>query len=319
MSLNVEIDLGFGFTKGMYGSKVFREPSVIGEKKPLFPDNMRKGDIIYENEYFVGDLALRHSDVKFTSIKENKADSWISEILLKTVLGYLAPRESGLHLVTGLPIDYYFSQKDDFENMLNNINEQKPFHLDILNESDFMALPKIKKQKIILQPMGGVFDYLLNDDGEIENKEIASKTILVVDVGYYTLDLLILDGMEIHRLSCSPPELGVDTAYRLLQQYLKDKIGRSPARHDLNKVVLSGEYQDYNVTPLILKAFKTLATQIQNEIESFNMNFHLSIVTGGAAHLVSDYLTLRNKTVLEDPQMAILRGYRKIGRRTWGE
>ncbi|MBU9714407.1 ParM/StbA family protein [Evansella tamaricis] len=316
--MNIPVDLGFGWTKAMYGSKVFRQPSIVGETKPLFPENKRKGDLIYENKYFVGDLALRHSDVKFTSIKENKADSWITEILLKTALGYLAPMET-VNVVTGLPIDYYFSQKESFTNMLESFNDHKPFHLDVLKQSDFMAFPKINKYKIIPQPLGAAMDFLLDVHGELVKTEEAKKTILVIDIGYYTLDLLILDGMEIHKFSCSPPNLGVDTAYRLLQQYLKENLNTAPARHELDRVVLSGEFQDYDVKPLILKAFRSLATQIQNEIESFNMNFHLSLITGGAAHLISDLIEVHNKVILDDPQMAIVRGYRKLGIRSWGE
>ncbi|WP_332629178.1 ParM/StbA family protein [Halalkalibacter flavus] len=313
------IDLGFGWTKGVKGAATWRQPSVLGEAKPLFEENVKPGDIIYEGEegrFFVGNLAVRHSDVKYASIKDSKAESWTTNVLLKTALGCLAPRE-GINLVTGLPIDFYFSQKDALNEMLQQFNCGDYYKIDIAKEVTYTARPTIRASKIVPQPLGSAMDYLLDDSGNFARLDEAKKRILVVDVGYFTLDLLVIDALEINKKSCSPPELGVDTAYRLLQQYLKEKLGKAPARHELDYVVISNEYEGYNVEPLVAKAFRALATQIQNEVESLNMNFNRCLITGGAAPLIAHYLQIGDSYVLPDPQLANVRGYEKIGRRSW--
>jgi plasmid segregation protein ParM len=319
MSRVIATDLGYGWTKAKNGAAFFLQPSLIGEAKELFVEQEREGDLHYsgpEGEFFVGDLALRQSDVKYFSLKEQKAEAWVTEILFKTVLAQLAPRSS-FYLVTGLPIDFYFNQRKGFMEMIERFNRCDYYGVDIKQQFKYSAKPTIKQFKIVPQPLGAAMNYLLDNNGQLLRKEEAREQILVVDIGYYTLDLLILDSMEIGKESCSPPGLGVNMAYKLLQSYLKEKIGKSPARYELDRYVLAGKYEGYDIRPLIQKAFKALATQIQNEIDSLNMRFSLCLLTGGASHLIADWLDLPNKIVQEDPQLGNVSGYEKIGHRVW--
>jgi plasmid segregation protein ParM len=308
------IDLGYGWMKGKQGKLTWREPSVLGEVKPLFEESIRTTDVIYNDRYFVGDLALRQSDVRFASTKDSKAETWTSEILLETALGILSPNEP-VNLVTGLPVDFYFTQKDAFVNMLEGINESGSYHLQV-GRKRFTVNPRIQNHKIVAQPLGTAMDYLLTNDGQFENIEAAKKRLLVIDLGFYTLDLLILDAMDIGKASSSPPELGISTAYKLLRGYLKEKFGKAPDRHELDRYVIAGEYEGYDISPLIHKAFKALAAQIMLEIEGLNTKFHKYLITGGWASLIAEYLDLHDKEVFG--QMANVRGYEKIGRRLWG-
>lgn len=316
MIKTVALDLGYGWTKGKLGTSLFRQPSVLGEVRPLFDEQKRKGDIIFNNQYFVGGIALRQAEVKYHTIKDNKAETWTTEVLLKSALGCLAGTEQ-LQLVTGLPIDYFFTQKEAVEDMIARFNSTNYYTLDVYGENRITAKPTIRKHKVVPQPLGSAMDYLLDNDGKFNNVNDARKRILIIDPGYYTLDLLVLDAMEINKASCSPPGLGIDTAYRLLQQYLKEYTGNAPARYELDECVRTGEYNAYDIRPLIEKAFKALAQQIQLEIEGLNMNYHTALITGGVANLVADFLDVPNKIILNDPQLANVRGYEKMGRRLW--
>jgi plasmid segregation protein ParM len=312
----IPVDLGFGWTKGKNGTEIWCQPSIIGEAKQLFDENKKEGDVIYNSEYFVGRVALKHSEVKYFSINDNKAETWITEILFKSMLGYLEPNKSS-YVVTGLPIDFYFNQKTTMQDMIRRINDDDFFELEIVKVSKQLVKPIIRNSKIVPQPLGTAMDHLLDDRGKIRRMEEAKSRILVVDIGFYTLDLLILDGMEIDKASCSPPGLGVNIAYKLLQGYLKEKIGKAPANYDMDQCVIEKEYEGYDITPLIRKAFRVLAIQIQNEIESLNIGFHRVLLTGGAAPLIFEFLQLNNMITLPSPQLANIRGYEKIGRRLW--
>lgn len=311
------IDLGYGWTKGKLGTSIFRQPSVLGEIRPLFDEQKRKGDIVFNGQYFVGDLALRQAEVKYHSIKDNKAETWTTEVLLKAALGHLAGTEQ-LQLVTGLPIDYFFTQKEAIEEMIARFNSTNYYTLDIYGEGRTTAKPTVRKHKVVPQPLGTAMDYLLNNAGQFNEVEEARKRILVIDLGYYTLDLLVLDAMEINKASYSPPGLGIDTAYKLLQQYLKEHTGNAPARYELDQYVKTGEYNGYDIQPLIEKAFTALAQQIQLEVEGLNMGYQRALITGGQANLVAAFLDIPEKVILNDPQLANVRGYEKIGRRVWG-
>lgn len=313
----LSIDLGFGWTKAKYGSCNWCQPSILGEPSQLFEESKRTGDLIYNNQYFVGNLAVRQSEVKFQSIKDNKAETWITEVLLKSALGCLNPRGS-FNLVSGLPIDFYFNQRDSFSNLLSQINHSDYYEVEIIGKIKQIAKPTIRQHKIVPQPLGTAMDYLLDNEGNLYRTDEAKKRILVIDLGFYTLDLLVLDSMEINKSSCSPVGLGVDTAYKLLRQHIKDKLRKTPARYEMDQIVLSKEYEGVNVSPLIENAFKSLAIQIQNEIESLNMDFNTCVLTGGASSFIEQYLSLNNLHVVKKPQLANVRGYEKIGVRIWG-
>ena len=109
--------------------------------------------------------------------------------------------------------------------------------------------------------------------------------------------------------------LGVDNAYKLIEQGLQSIVGKSPSRYELDQHVIAGIYEGYNIEPVIQRAFRSLARQIQNEIESMNIRFDLYLIAGGAAHHIFKYLELDNKILLD--QLSQTRGYRKIGARLW--
>lgn len=306
------LDVGYGWTKAKYGSKIFRQPSVLGDIKPLHDENRRKGYLICDN-YFVGELAVKHSDIKYHSLKDSKATTWTTEVLIKSALAYLG--SSGSNTVTGLPVDYFFSQREQFEEMLKGLNYQQT-ELEVINEGFFHETLNFHNIKIVPQPLGAAMNYLLDDWSQLSNKEDARGRILVVDWGRYTLDLLVLDGMEIHKASCSPPNLGIESAYRLLRRYIREKIDRTPENHEMDRIVTTGEYEGYDVTPLIDLAFTAVAQQVLLEIEGMNLNFNLHLIVGGQAERLSKSLPLENKVV--GNQLSNLEGYEKIGNRAWG-
>ncbi|QWU14194.1 hypothetical protein SAMN04487895_101484 [Paenibacillus sophorae] len=314
MSNICALDLGFGWTKGSYNNRVYLQPSIIGESKELFDDSIKPDDFIYgEDQYFVGKLALRQSDIKYFTMKDNKAEASTSSAITETALGYLIGN-SAANVISGLPIKFYFKQKEHFEESLMKINDKDKYTIKKGNRGSYYVNPKIINLKLTPQGKGIAMDYLLKDDGTLDKISEAKKNILVIDLGFFTLNLLGLSKMETMKESTTLL-LGVDNAYKLLQSYIQKAIGKSPARYELDPFVVSGVYEGYNIKPFIEKAFKSLANQIQNEIDGLNINFDLYLVAGGAAHQIIHHLNLPNKILLD--QLSQVRGYRKMGERLW--
>lgn len=305
------LDIGYGWTKGKHGNVLFRQPSILGDIKQLHEENMRNGYIIFE-DYFVGELALKHSDVKYYCLKDSKANTWTTKILAQTALAYL--KSSNTNVVTGLPVDFYFNQKDDFENLLEDINGSRVW-IEILGDGKYQEYIDIKENKIVPQPLGAAMDYLLDDNSQLTKKEEARGRILVIDWGRYTLDFLILDGMEIHRASSSPPDIGIEAAYYLLRRYLRERFGKAPATYQMDSIVQTGIYERHDVKPLIDTAFRAIIQQIQLEVEGLNMSFSKHLLVGGQAERLNHYLDIPDK--VEGHQLSNLNGYEKIGRRSW--
>lgn len=309
----VNLDLGFSWTKAEKGGVIYRQPSIIGESKDMFDQNIEANHFIFNDEMFVGTLALNYSDIKYFSLNNNKAEAETSDILLKTVLGYLARRER-VNLVTGLPINFYFKQREAFEEKLLGLADQGEYKIKKGRGKSFLVQPIVEKCKLVPQGLGIVMDYLLGDNGKIAKLKAAQLRILTIDLGFYTINLLGLNDSKIMKESKSIV-LGVEKAYKLLQSYIHKLTGTSPELYELDPYVISGKYNGYDIKPLIKKAFKSLAMQIKNEIESLNMNFDIYLVAGGAAHFVFEYLDLPNKVLMD--QFAQTRGYRKIGKKSW--
>lgn len=307
-------DLGFSWTKGKRNNKFYLQPSISGVSQPMFDENIKPNDFFYNEQLFIGDLALRHSEIKYFTLKNNKSEAMTSEVLLKTGLGYLNGNNP-FKMVTGLPVSFYFNQKSDMEKMLDKISSNSTYSIKKGRGRYSEISLSLNKYKIVPQGYGIAMDYLLNIKGKIEKIHIAKKKILVIDLGFYTLNLLGLDKLEIMKESTSLL-LGVEKAYKLLRKYIQNLVGQAPAIYEMDKIVMSGVYEGVNIKPLIVKAFKSLAIQIQNEVDGLNINFDYYLIGGGAAHLIFDTLNFNNKILFD--QLAQIRGYEKVGVRLWG-
>jgi hypothetical protein len=251
----------------------------------------------------------------------------------RTAFGILAP-DAAINVVTGLPIDFFFKQKGAFEALLQNFNDDAdliadntfvryPHYLVRTGDRTVTARPRINQYKIVAQPYGTAMNHLLREDGSKNDGQggtwdDAKKRILVIDIGYYTLDLLVLDKLEIGPKSCSPDNMGIDTAYQLIQGYLKERFGKAPNRYELDPVILGDkEYNGLNLAPLVDRAFKAFGTMINLQVGSLNETFGKYLVCGGWAASIAPYLDLpEDKTVIYG-QTSNVEGYRKIAARQW--
>lgn len=311
----VALDLGFGWTKAKKGENYFRQPSVVGESRTVHEDYIKDTDITYgKNQYFVGKLAIRHSNVRYTTLSDNKAEAWTSKILARCALAELCPDEE-VFLITGLPLDFYFKQKTHMEKFLDDFRSNQDYAVTFGRSKPIKCRPAVKYSKIVPQPLGAGMHYLLNDSGELNDQSEANRIIVVADIGFHTFDLLVLDSMEIHRYSHSDTEVSVANSYKMIQEALRDKVGKSPDIYQLDAYVLYGSYQGYDLEPLISKCFHSLANQIDLAIRSLNLKFHKLILTGGWASQVLNYLPSKTNDVVCYDQHGNIFGYEKIARR----
>jgi hypothetical protein len=314
----VSVDLGFGWTKGKRLDKIFRQPSVLGEPRYVHDDTIRDDDIMYGNsKYFVGNLAVRQSNIRYYTISNNKAQSWTTKILLQCALAHLIPDQSSF-VITGLPLDFFFKQKRDMEKLLDEFKHPQDFQVSFGRNNHARVRNIISQHNIVPQPLGAGMNYLLDDNGKIKD-ELESKQIIVVgDLGFHTFDLLVLDGMEIHRYSHSDTEISIANTYKQIQEYLRDKSGKAPDIYQLDMHILRGEYEGLDLSPLISRAFQSLANQIDFAVQSLNLNYHKLILTGGWASIIADYISnLDSKKTVVYNQDGNIDGYLKIGRRIW--
>ncbi|WP_145413490.1 ParM/StbA family protein [Paenibacillus xylanexedens] len=307
------LDLGFSYTKAKRGNKKYLQPSLTGEPRSMFKQNIESNHFLYNDELFIGELAQQYSDVKYFSLKDNKTEAMTSDVIMKTALGYLNHRDP-FNLVTGLPVLFYFNQLGDMENMIGSLSDHSTYSIKKGNHIIEDIKLNINNFNIVPQGYGIAMSFLLDKNGEIINKHIARKKILVIDLGFYTLNLLGLDKLSIMKESTSEI-LGVEKAYKLLRKYLMENVGKAPSIYEMDKYVRTGIYEGFNIKPLIKKSFRAIANQIQNEVEGLNIKFDYYFIGGGAAHRIFDMLDLPNKMLFN--QLAQIDGYQKTGVRSW--
>lgn len=308
----IAVDLGFGNVKVKNGLNEYLFQSVVGNARRLIDSTVSSQTSLQhivdlKRNLFIGDLALRQSATKIFSLKENKAGHESTLPLLETSLG-IAAHSNQVNIVTGLPVTFYFEQKDALQKVLCRDHD-----VNIQFGKEWIERPiSVLETKVIPQPLGAALDFLLDDRGNIKEgvKEYASGRIGVLDIGFYTNDLLVIDGLEVVQDYSRSLRSGMSVAYKAMND-----AGIDLPIYELEKVVRLGGYEEASY-----KAFHALAKQVSGEVETYWPQLDLIIVTGGGGKQLYTFLELPGVTKLaSNPPMSNVRGYYKLGKRTWKE
>ena len=318
-------DFGFGYGKGLYKGKEYKQPAVVGEPRRVHTQDIQKNDFqygkvilgptkkeVFEPVHFIGNLAVRQSNTRYYSIGDDKANNWTTAVQLETMLGYLAPNEE-VFVVTGLPLDFYFDQLDAMNKFLAGYKKSKPFALKVGHEVHKDLTVGICQHHVVPQPMGACMNYLLDDRGQFNDISEAKQIIVVGDLGFHTFDLLVYDGGEIHRLSHSNTEISVANGYKLVQEWLRPQVVSVPDLYTLDAAMLKGEYQGIDLTGVLEKMCEALARQIKFALDSLNIRYYKYIGTGGWSSLVTPLINIPEEKRVIYGQDGNIVGYGKIG------
>lgn len=128
----IAVDIGYGYLKGINekGERIIF-PSMVGSAhersfKDLFGANtknrlenlhvyVKEGHI--DGDFFAGSLA-KDSPSKSFAFGSNKIRHQNNIVLLSTATALLAPDREDLFIVTGLPLEHYKTQRQEFNSFL---------------------------------------------------------------------------------------------------------------------------------------------------------------------------------------------------------
>jgi plasmid segregation protein ParM len=333
------IDLGFMYTKSIVDGKRHIMKSVVGQGRKLKFRDLDLGgktgdDIIFKEEdgnlCFVSDLAIKQSDVVLHSLKDNRFNGEAVDVLMRTALGIgLGSGVHGTSVVSGLPVSHYDIYKDDIIDLFVG-DGGKSHYFEIEEDQTMIHKGKVNmfKGKFIPQPFGALLDFLLDDSGQIKDNRIASKTIAVIDPGFGTTDVYVVDALTpIEKLTFST-KVAMNYAYQLIGNKIEQELGKTVALYEIEGVVLTGELRKggsrYNMQPVIDWAFRMtaekLVTEISNKWKDEVNGIELIVVSGGGG--ASLFPTIQEDFTMEtillpDPQWAVVNGYYKWGVRNF--
>ncbi len=330
-SKNIGVDLGYGFVKVINGDKNLKFASVVGVGKKLgfnslidLPKSFLDELFVEYNDdfYFVGDLAVRQSNLATRSLDQHRISDFNAKILLLTALGILNKWDGeDFNIVTGLPVSYYAQYKKEWEkNFLgghsitfigDKVDKRKTFN--------------IKEIKLVPQPFGSLYDKVLNNYGKVEDEELLDMVIGIIDIGYKTTDFVVANQMElIEHLSFSNNN-GLSNAYRIIANQIRTEYGIEKEPHKLDKILekntLRVAGKKYDISDIKKEVYLKIADKIITEIHSYwdYKDFDIILLTGGGGHAMADYILphFSNMELVNEPQYANVRGYQKLAKKVF--
>lgn len=322
--MNIGIDIGFGFVKATNGHKKVIFPSVVGEGRNIRYKSGISDDSILDNltlqlegnDYFVGSLANRQSDIVMSTLSQNRINNIENEVLLCTALGLLELPEK-INVVTGLPVNEYSPEMKK-----NLISQLTGSHVFLLNNKP--QLIKIENCKVIPQPFGTIFDQLLDDQGEILNPDYANIKLGIIDIGFRTSDFAVADNLEYVDKMSSSSNIALSSAYKLIARELNAAYGITKPLYQLDKavraesIIINGRKID--LSSIKAKAFRLTAQNIISEVSALWNIWEIEniLITGGGGIALYNYLNeqIDNSTLVDSGQFSNVNGYIKMANRS---
>ncbi len=332
----VGIDIGFGFTKATNGKESLIYKSVYGESTDIqFRDKILGGSVNEEylhieldgQAYFVGELAERQSNVRFFTLDQTQMVANFAKILAMAALSKLVERNEPVKLVTGLPVGQYRRLKNDLARIL-----QGRHTLTLIDESGGRTetVISVSQVKVIPQPVGTLFDLMLNDQGGAGERRFLNEKVGVIDIGFRTSDYAIANKTNYAERGSRSTELGIAHAFKIIAAKLQQESGVNVELYRLYEAVENGfikiRGQRIDLKKTVEQVFGQLATDIATEVNQLwadDWDIDTIIISGGGGSVLAPFLApMLNGYVLPvdkgaDTRFNNVRGYCKYAKHMW--
>ena len=335
------IDIGFGFTKASNGKDTFIFKSIFGEDaniqfwadfgKDAPTDNIHV--TIDGKSYFIGDLAEQQSSVLHFTLNQEKLITDFVKVLALTVAGMFVEKGGSINapvnVVSGLPIGFFKQHHKRFHELLSG------HHTITYHSPDGQETTKelyINKVRMLPQPLGSVLNLIMDDNGKIINKELASQKVGVVDIGFRTTDFTILDHLRYIDRGSRTMESGIAKGFSVIANKLREKCGVNVELYRLYNAAEIGSIKmrghAFNFAKIRDQVYSQLAAPIASDIDRLwadDWDIDAIILTGGGCRELAQYLQPQitgNILPLDpglDPRLNNVLGYIKYGQYVWGE
>jgi hypothetical protein len=279
-------DCGNSYGKALNdGNKEMIFQSVIA--KPLSTD---KEDLWQVENHLIGKDAIQYGQFQNYSLYETKTEQATFRILTDYVLCNF---QGDTDIVFLFPFEEYFTERKRVEEMFNktrNISYQ-------IGDKQYLYNFTPTKIKSLPQGFCSAMDYHLDDEGK-PNKPIPT-TILVVDIGFSTINMIYLNRGEIIRDKSRTTKNGMHIIYE-----------KNPYKRKLFEVDF------YDGIGSLSNLYHYMAQSVVSDVSSFYDTSVIDeiLIVGGSASSLFNYFPWKQK-VLHEGQMSNVRGAKKIARK----
>ncbi len=330
------IDIGFGFTKATNGKEFVLFKSILGEAADIqFSLPIVKSESgpcmhvsLDDQNYFVGDYAEQHSDTRQFTLDQEKLLTDFCKVLCLTAMGYLFNSPAPVNIVTGLPVGYYREYHSRYAKMLKGSHEIVFHNSDGSSETRHL---NINNLRIIPQPLGSIFNVLMNENGRISSRDLAKQKIGVIDIGFRTTDFCVFDGLQYVERGSSTTDTGISKSFSVIAKKLREESKVNIELYRLYNAVGSGfikiRGKEYNISKLKDAVFSHAAGIIASDALRLwvdDWDIDLIILSGGGSVELAKFLqplipgNIMPVETHMDARLNNVQGYFKYAQYLWG-
>lgn len=326
------LDDGYADNKGHNGEKLIILPSYCTDWRPRLDKDLADSDLndpyayleseIDGEKYLLGKGAiLQDSNIAWNGRENKHLDHYFAP-MLKTCLALMAKSaKTELEpLVMGLPVKADLDEKRH-ELLKDIVIGNHKVRIRYTDGTEFDREIIVKDLIIKKQPFGSFCDVIMDRTGEIVDPELASKVVVIADIGGGTFNIYTLDALEpIYDLSDTTND-GMYQAYEQIGDYIELHITKTTLpTGKLPYIIEKREVKGYDITPIIESAYARHANQIIRVLEGKLRDYWglvgQVIFTGGGAEVLRPWLEkFFNRDV---PVMFLDRGSTASGLQKYG-
>ena len=321
----IGIDIGYGYTKATNGAKTVVFPSVIGDSTTADFDNelikAGRGHTLEINgqAFFYGERAQKHSrNAMALFARERTEQSDLMRTLFDAAMVELGT-VGRVAVCTGLPVDWF----QDREALEKTLIGEHTFSVDGIERHVYVT-----RVVVVPQPFGSFFDLILDQDGKLINASYARGKVGIADIGTFTADLALSDGLEYIQKGSGSKTTAMSTVWRSVRDGIKARYGLEYELHQVDHILRNGQTvtihgQDRDISDLVAPAIDGLSQQViglMRDRWGKATDFKLVILTGGGAGWIADQVkaVYPHARLVDNAHLGNLRGFYKYAARKFG-
>ena len=339
--MNISIDAGHNSIKAASSTKEMLIPSItstdvvdlditdiIGNLQSDYNEKNYLSIKFEGQKFFLGNLAREQSNLCVQNVNHEDLISYETKVLSLAAATYVSESDY-INLLYNLPVTHYHEYKDKIQDMFDYKNN--PVIVDFYDfEKKKYRSKGFYIRNIEVQPQGfyALMHQLLDRNGGINNQDLLHTLKVIIDIGYYSTDVIILNGMKAIKRIPQSPIPGMAEAHKIIAKELNNKFGLRKELHDIDlytrQKAISVGGKTYTIDSLINGAYSQLARKIISEVNNL-ITFWPEVsnwfVCGGGGVALFEELQnqYENAELIPDAQFANCYGGLKWGARKYGK
>jgi len=329
----IGLDVGYGLTKAVAdnGRRACFESRVAPAEFIRFQAEMgarvaANGLTLHdaqEGALWVGELASKQGrpGALRSPRDRDRVNDPITTHLAHAAFAMLLPglEHARVRVVTGLPVAYY---RDAFQLSQHLLGT----HQVLLDGRSLVV--EVEDVLVVPQPFGALLSLILDERGRMKTAtlDLVEGKVGVLDVGTFTTDLILVEGLEYIEARSGSLEVGVSTAVEMMRKVLLDDYRVSYEAHELEVALRRGwlviDGQKQPLDGLARDRLDPVARAIEAQARTlWNISTLTAVVlAGGGALALRPWLEPRFKQAIYAPDaaMANAAGFLRYGLRQWG-